>query len=75
MVLGAAVLWGCTGTVAQHLFHNQQVDPGWLVTVRLLVSGILLLLFISLRREGKQVQAVWKSPRDRRDFCCWESWG
>lgn len=68
MVLGAAVLWGCTGTVAQHLFHNQQVDPGWLVTVRLLVSGILLLLFISLRREGKQVQAVWKSPRDRREL-------
>ncbi|QKI81979.1 EamA family transporter [Kroppenstedtia eburnea] len=65
MVLGAAMLWGFTGTVAQHLLHDRQVDPGWLVTVRLLVSGILLLLFISLRGEGAQVRAVWKTPRDR----------
>ncbi|MFD1428100.1 drug/metabolite transporter (DMT)-like permease [Kroppenstedtia sanguinis] len=68
MVLGAAMLWGGSGTVAQHLFQQQQVDPGWLVTVRLLVSGILLLLFLSLRQERRSVQALWKNPKDRREL-------
>lgn len=40
MVLVGATLWGLSGTVAQRLFQDEGFTPGWLVTMRLLVSGI-----------------------------------
>jgi drug/metabolite transporter (DMT)-like permease len=41
-VCGAA-LWGLSGTAAQALFQTYHVAAQWLVTVRMLGSGILLL--------------------------------
>ncbi|MFC6181638.1 DMT family transporter [Lactiplantibacillus daowaiensis] len=60
-------LWGSSGTVAQHLFNTTAIDPMWLVSVRMLVSGILLIgyglitkapvwtVFHSARATGKLV--------------------
>ena len=45
----AATLWGLSGAAAQLLFHRYGVQPGWLVTVRLLGAGILLLLVVRPR--------------------------
>ncbi|WP_108025989.1 EamA family transporter [Melghirimyces profundicolus] len=66
MVLVAAVLWGLSGTVAQHLFHGAGVGEGWLVTVRLFISGFLLLLWMFFRSGSDAVWSLWRSPRDRR---------
>jgi drug/metabolite transporter (DMT)-like permease len=63
MVLAGASLWGISGTVAQVLFQREQIVPGWLVTVRLLLSGILLLGLASFRRD--RIFEVWSRPRDR----------
>ena len=38
-------LWGSSGTVAQHLFDTTVISPLWLVAVRMLVSGGLLILY------------------------------
>ena len=38
-------LWGSSGTVAQHLFDTTTISPLWLVAVRMLVSGGLLILY------------------------------
>lgn len=61
MVLIAAVLWGLSGTVAQHLFHNAGFQHGWLVMVRLVISGVLLLSVISFSSAQESVWRVWKS--------------
>lgn len=37
------MLWGVSGSVAQYLFSSAQVSPTWLVGVRLLSAGVLLL--------------------------------
>lgn len=54
-VLTAACLWGLSGTIAQILFQQLLVSPAWLVTVRMLGSGLVLSLLlrpkISLRRD------------------------
>lgn len=55
----AAALFGIGGTFAQFLFTQRGVDVGWLVTMRLLTSGVLLLAASALRR-GRAVLAVWK---------------
>ena len=65
MVLVGATLWGLSGTVAQRLFQDEGFTPGWLVTMRLLVSGILLLITGCFRKNFHQVFAVWNDPKDR----------
>jgi drug/metabolite transporter (DMT)-like permease len=65
MALTGASLWGLSGTVAQTLFQHEGFRPEWLVTVRMLVSGILLLLIVSLRGAKNQVWSIWKEPSFR----------
>ena len=43
-------LWGSSGTVAQHLFDTTTISLLWLVAVRMLVSGGLLILYGFSRR-------------------------
>ena len=54
-------LWGSSGTVAQHLFNTNAISPLWLVSIRMLVSGILLILYGLSRRAP--VFAVFQQPR------------
>lgn len=63
MIIVAAALWGFSGTVAQHLFH-QGVQPGSLVTIRMIGSGLLLLI-LGLLQKQKSVFAIWKAPKAR----------
>lgn len=63
MVLFAGALWGISGTVAQYLFQQQHFSPDWLVVVRLLVSGLLLLVFTSIRNE-RSIWTIWRSRYD-----------
>jgi drug/metabolite transporter (DMT)-like permease len=65
MALVGATLWGLSGTVAQRLFQNEGFTPGWLVTMRLLIAGILLLIIGCFRKNFNQVFAVWNSRKDR----------
>lgn len=44
MVLAAAVFWGLSGTAAQVLFQGEGFRPEWLVTVRMGLSGMILVL-------------------------------
>ena len=62
MASGGALLWGVSGTVAQHLFQQAMLPAAWLVTLRLLVSGALFLL-LSMRKEGPKVWRLWLDRR------------
>ena len=62
MVLVASTLWGLSGTAAQVLFQHDHFQPGWLVTVRMLFSGAILVLWGLLRQDP----TVRKLPLDRR---------
>jgi drug/metabolite transporter (DMT)-like permease len=65
LVLTGAALWGISGTVAQFLFQHQGFSPEWLVVVRLLISGIILLLLASSSGKDKQgVWGIWKNKQD-----------
>ena len=59
----AATLWGVSGTFAQFLFQQRGINPEWLVTIRLLIAGFVLLIFSAFRSPG-EIVSVWKSPRD-----------
>lgn len=62
VVLGAT-FWGIGGTVAQKLFQDFSIDVNWLVTIRLLVAGILLLAIQYFTKDRRQIFDVWKDKR------------
>ncbi|AVK63762.1 peptide ABC transporter ATP-binding protein [Lactobacillus sp. CBA3606] len=56
-----AFLWGSSGTVAQHLFETTAISPIWLVAVRMVVSGGLLLIYGF--SQHLPMGAVFRRPR------------
>jgi drug/metabolite transporter (DMT)-like permease len=58
LVLFGASLWGVSGTVAQYLFQHKGFTPEWLVVIRLLISG-LILLSLAHSYNGKDRQSIW----------------
>ncbi|MES9684828.1 EamA family transporter [Bacillus sp. AFS001701] len=63
LVITGAVFWGIGGTVAKKLFQQYQIDVDWLVTVRLLIAGLLLLAIQYFKKERSQILGVWKNGR------------
>jgi len=60
-VITGAAFWGVGGTVAQKLFQDYSINVNWLVVIRLLLSGSILLLLVCLSKNRSQVIAVWKN--------------
>ncbi|MDD1389399.1 DMT family transporter [Pediococcus pentosaceus] len=56
-ILGS-VLWGGSGTAAQFVFHHQSIDPIWLVGVRLLTAGSLLIVY-SFLKNGRKIFTIF----------------
>ncbi|ADK13728.1 DMT family transporter [Clostridium ljungdahlii] len=67
LVVSASMLWGVSGPVAQYLFQKKDISPEWLVDIRLLLSGSLLLIFLYLK-NGKKIFNIWKSKYGRRNI-------
>ncbi|KUP35526.1 transporter [Bacillus halotolerans] len=63
MVIVGAAFWGLSGTVAQHLFETSDVSVEWLVTVRLLLSGLLVLIIVSAGKNRRAVWGIWKDKK------------
>lgn len=59
LTLAGGTMWGFSGTCGQYLMQEKGLTSDWLVAVRLLLAGILLL-FVCYLREGKGVFDVWK---------------
>ncbi|MEC3607254.1 DMT family transporter [Bacillus glycinifermentans] len=62
-VITGATFWGIGGTVAKKLFQDYQIDVNWLVTIRLLIAGFLLLMVQLFRKERSQIIGVWKNRK------------
>ncbi len=65
MALIAATLWGVSGTCGQFLFQQRGVSVEWLMSVRMLGAGTLLLITALLRKDD-HVWAIWHNKEDRR---------
>lgn len=63
----AASLWGVSGACAQYVFEQKGISIDWLVTVRLLIAGVLLLAYASLRNPS-QVLAIWQTAHSAKQL-------
>lgn len=64
IILGllAATLWGISGTFGQFLIQQKSINVEWIITIRLLISGICLLLFA--RNKNENLFTIWKNKKD-----------
>lgn len=62
-ILIGSVFWGLTGPIMEWIFGVTKITVPFLVTFRLILSGILLLAFLFMMK--KDIFAVWKSPSAR----------
>lgn len=69
LVIIGAMLWGISGTVAQYLFTKKGFTPEWLVLIRLLVSGVILLLY-SYMKSKQNIWTIWKTKHDALNLIC-----
>ncbi|SDN19641.1 EamA family transporter [Alkalicoccus daliensis] len=65
LVLSGAGFWGIGGTVSQYLFQEEGITVGWLVSVRLLLAGMLMIILASFLRGKLPVFAIWKDKNAR----------
>lgn len=64
MAILAATFWGTSGTMAQFLIQEKELQIEWLITMRLLVSGFCLLIFAKYV-EKDDITKIWTNQKDR----------
>lgn len=60
LIIIGTTLWGASGVLSQHLFMDKYITPEWLVTIRLLCSGIILLCIDAILNKG-DIFSIWKT--------------
>ena len=63
----AGTLWGLSGICAQFLFQQRNLTPEWVVCVRLISSGVILLS-IAYIKEKNEIFKVFKSKKHTKDL-------
>ena len=63
--LSGGMCWGLSGCFGQYLFQEKGITAEWLVTIRLIFAGILLIALGFLTNKKKMTE-VWREKRDRR---------
>lgn len=58
-----AMSWGISGVCSQFLFMNYDVDSSWLTAIRMVLSGILLLILSAYKDKDKVIK-IWTIPKD-----------
>lgn len=61
--LMGGIFWGFSGSCGQYLFTYHSVNSQWLVAVRMVISGAILLC-ISAFRHKKEIFAVWRGKEN-----------
>ena len=67
LTIAGGILWGISGVCGHFLFQNKDVTASWLVPLRLVTSGFLLLCYYVIRDKGKTFD-IWKTKRNRIDI-------
>ncbi|MBY0758182.1 MULTISPECIES: DMT family transporter [Sellimonas] len=63
IALIGGIFWGLAGVFGQYLFEFKGTNARWLVSVRLLLAGLLLLSTV-LAKQKKDMWRIWKNKKD-----------
>ncbi len=63
--LSGGICWGLSGCFGQYLFQSKGITADWLVTMRLVIAGSILVL-LGLFIQKKALCHIWQKPRNRK---------
>ncbi len=75
LTLAGGLLWAIGGTCGQRIFQQFDVSSNWLVPIRLLISGAILLIAAFCLHGKTAVTQVFHSKRDCRDLLLFSVFG
>lgn len=58
-----ATCWGLSGVLGEYLLNVSKIDSMWVISNRLFYSGILMLIFVYLKKRNK-IFIVFKEKKD-----------
>lgn len=58
MIISGASLWGLSGPMMEWTLEHSDMSVSFLLTIRLLVAGLLIIAYLKL--NGKQVTRPWR---------------
>ncbi len=58
MIVTGAILWGATGPMIEWLLRNTEMSASFILTIRLLLAGALLLSVLKI--QGKRIDLPWR---------------
>jgi drug/metabolite transporter (DMT)-like permease len=68
LTLLGGLLWAVGGSCGQRIFQVHNLTSDWLVPIRIIIAGTILLVVSFAKHGSKDVMAVWKDPRDTKDL-------
>ncbi len=74
LVIVGGVSWGASGTLADYMFLTQHVPVVWVVGIRMILAGILLLLTYKITAGGS-IFSIWHSKNDAILLICFAIFG
>ncbi|MBQ7795573.1 MAG: EamA family transporter [Lachnospiraceae bacterium] len=66
MTIAGGCLWGLSAACGQYLFDVKGATAKWMVPIRLILAGSLMVLYFIIR-EKKEAFRIWKKKRDAID--------
>lgn len=67
IVIICGMLWGLSGVLGQLLFENSDISVGWLVSLRMFASGVVILIY-SIMKQGKTTFNLWREKKQIVSF-------
>lgn len=74
LTLAGGICWGLSGCFGQYLFQKKDITADWLVMVRLLLAGVLLVLmgfFADEKTDGGYLEKSCGQKAALDFFCFW----
>ena len=62
LTLMGGVFWGLAGVFGKYSFEHKGMTAQWLVNVRLIIAGLILLTTVYMKQK-KDTFRVWKNAR------------
>lgn len=73
MIIVGGILWGTTGPLLEWVLATHHLSVPFLLTIRLILGGVLLLLFLIGR--NKDILSIWKTPLWRNQLIIFSIFG
>ena len=64
LAITGAIFWGGSGVAAEYIMQTKHISTSWLVSVRMLFAGLIILSYLTFK-DGKKVFDLLQERKNR----------